>query len=495
MDKIFNVEIDGQITLPDGRKLGSLEETTVNVVQPSASGGNGATVNAELYPDYTIANVSGRSPHDCTFIGDDFVSFNKPEDGGDICYFNPSTWEKIVTKRHSFTESTGKGLQMKSVDYKYGKLLVGNGRAIASDETSYTDQGAKLYVFHNADGWKDASTTITFSNCGDYDVINVSALGYKVYGFWGGADGLVFVSCNLLNDVYLIQLESVNGRYNGNYSVINHWHQDGYFGEFAAHGGQAYNGSLYIAINDDSKCDVLKCILCDDGTLKFDVLRFGKKSGNTLDYHYLDGVCIKDGKLYAQPLYKGTNYSDVYSDVIVAKIDDVGAVYPNGGAVGQVLTKTATGEAWQTPQGGGGGGGMETILDITLTEETDHIYVTTDADGNALSLDELHFDAYVVPTASNAAEAALSIRTNFNTAAKGGTNSSLIRVFRPSGAKQFVGGTLYANACINGSLFGTQSDRAFPYVGDVFDTPLTALYLYGGVFGVGSHIVVKGHKV
>ena len=35
MDKIFNVEIDGQITLPDGRKLGPFEETTVNVVQPS----------------------------------------------------------------------------------------------------------------------------------------------------------------------------------------------------------------------------------------------------------------------------------------------------------------------------------------------------------------------------------------------------------------------------------------------------------------------------
>lgn len=281
----------------------------------------GATVNAELYPDYTIANVTNRMPHDCTFIGEDFVSFNKPEDGGGIAYFNANTWQRIVRKSHNFTESTGKGLQMKSVDYKYGKLLVGNGRAIASDETSYTDQGAKLYVFHNADGWKDAATTITFSNCGDYDVIDVSALGYKVYGFWGGADGLVFVSCNLLNDVYLIQLESVNGRYNGNYSVINHWHQDGYFGEFAAHGGQVYNGSLYLAINDDSKCDVLKCILCDDGALKFDVLHFGKKSGNTLDYHYIDGVCIKDGKLYAQPLYKGTNYSDVYNDVIVADIE------------------------------------------------------------------------------------------------------------------------------------------------------------------------------
>lgn len=35
MDKVFNLEIDGQITLPDGSKLGPLYETTVNVVQPS----------------------------------------------------------------------------------------------------------------------------------------------------------------------------------------------------------------------------------------------------------------------------------------------------------------------------------------------------------------------------------------------------------------------------------------------------------------------------
>lgn len=35
MDKVFDVEIDGQVTLPDGSTLGPLEETTVNVVQPS----------------------------------------------------------------------------------------------------------------------------------------------------------------------------------------------------------------------------------------------------------------------------------------------------------------------------------------------------------------------------------------------------------------------------------------------------------------------------
>lgn len=45
MDKIFDVEIDGQVTLPDGSTLGPLEETTVNVVQPSEGGGGAMVVN------------------------------------------------------------------------------------------------------------------------------------------------------------------------------------------------------------------------------------------------------------------------------------------------------------------------------------------------------------------------------------------------------------------------------------------------------------------
>lgn len=75
MDKIFNVEIDGQITLPDGRKLGPFEETTVNVVQPSecapdpilenakSTGGIGYTEQGEytvLVDNESITTVADR---------------------------------------------------------------------------------------------------------------------------------------------------------------------------------------------------------------------------------------------------------------------------------------------------------------------------------------------------------------------------------------------------------------------------------------------------
>lgn len=143
---------------------------------------------------------------------------------------------------------------------------------------------------------------------------------------------------------------------------------------------------------------------------------------------------------------------------------------------------------------GGGGSGVEVIADITLTEEADHIYVTADTSGNPFVLDYAEFDVSIIPTSSNASEAALSMRTNANTAAKGGTFSDFIRMFRSSGAKQFCGGRLYANQCIFGELNTTQGGSVHNYNNIDWNT-ITAFYFYGGVFGVGSRIVVKGRRV
>lgn len=61
MDKIFDVEIDGQVTLPDGSTLGPLEETTVNVVQPSEGGGGAMVVTFDITLDDEILIVSNAS--------------------------------------------------------------------------------------------------------------------------------------------------------------------------------------------------------------------------------------------------------------------------------------------------------------------------------------------------------------------------------------------------------------------------------------------------
>lgn len=291
-----------------------------------------SAVKSREYPEYEVIVGVERASHDATFIDGAYVSFNKPSDG-------PSYWIDLETKQRiarvtvNLTESTTRELEMKSCDYKWGKLLVGNGRAIKYGETSYLEQGANLYVFHQAAGWKTAVEAVTFANCGDYDKIDLSALGYKIYGFWGQAEDMVYINCNLFNDVYLIQLgrgaenmglgsytQAAEGRYNGSYAVVGHWHQDGTMGEYGAHGGQAYKGHLYLAVNYADRATVMRCVLRSGGVLEFEELEFAARRPGDVTrslYEDIDGLAIdEEGVMYAQPLYKGGNY--VGTDDIIA---------------------------------------------------------------------------------------------------------------------------------------------------------------------------------
>lgn len=319
------VYVDGSSnTLADAMEAGELGNI-----------GKSATIKDDIYVDYTHIPISGnRAMHDCTVIGTDIVSFNKygGDDNGSICYTDMQTWTSAVMKYHNFVESNNVGLQMKSCDYKYGKLLVGNGRS------GYDPAFGRMYVFYEADTWKTAevgtsSNRITFENCGEYKEIDITALGSKSYAFWGNGEDIVFVSCNLFNDIYRIQLargttqwdggtfteETASDRYNGTWQILNHWHQDGALGSYAAHGGQYYNGHLYLATNDSSKCMVYKCILRNNGTLEFQPLNFDARKTNSTDlaYTYIDGMCIHDGKMYVQPIGGAYSGGDLVIDVPV----------------------------------------------------------------------------------------------------------------------------------------------------------------------------------
>ena len=466
-----------------------------------------------IFPVNFKAAETTRSSHDCTFIGDEIVSFSKPSDGGYARYINPQTWVSPLRRKINFTEAaTGKELEMKSTDYKFGKLLVGNGRAIKSDESSYTDQGARLYVFHNAASWRDdPAAEITFDNCGAYDVIDISSLGYKVYGFWGGAADTVFVSCNLFNDVYLIQLgagtnnlgagtysAAGDGRYNGSYKTIRHWTNTNDYGGFAAHGGQYYNGSLYLATNDTSKCTVYRCELKDDGAMDFDELNFEAyipSSPNTLMYRYIDGMCIKDGTLYAQPLTVGTVNSSNSTIMLVAELTAFGDKLPDNGSAGQVLTKQTDGSvAWNTPSGGSGGG-MEIIASGELSEAATLLEISTDNDGNAFELTEAVLFVGGAVSEANTANGNMTLRTNINSAAKGGGGTIIAGFFRNASPKKYqihlvCAGVITGTSFYNGSMTG--------YVNDHFDT-ITKIFLFGTdangkTFGAGTTYILKGVK-
>lgn len=316
------------VTLANAVYVDGTDKTLADAMEEGALGniGRSDTIKDNIYMDYTWQPVSTPRPsHDCTVIESDLVSFDKADDGGTIAYFDVSTFTVSASKVHNFVESNGAKLQMKSCDYKYGKLLVGNGRG------GYDPDFGRLYVFYEADTWKtnaDVGTNankLTFANCGEFKEIDVTALGGKTYGFWGNGEDIIFVSCNLFNDVYRIQLArgstqweggtfaegTASDKYNGTWKVLDHWHQQGALGSWAAHGGQYYNGHLYLATNDTSKCMIYRCILRNNGALEFQPLNFDAReiNGAGLLYTYIDGVCIHDGKIYAQPLVPSAGVS------------------------------------------------------------------------------------------------------------------------------------------------------------------------------------------
>ncbi len=315
------------VTVTNAVYIDGTSETVADAMKRGTLGniGKPATVAAEICGDYEEVSTTRRASHDCTIIGDELVGFDKPADGGAIFYHDRETLAFKQSITHNLTETNGKGLEMKSCDYKYGKLMVANGRA------GYDPNFGMAYIFHDFSTWKDKGATITFANCGRYDTIDLTALGVKTYAFWGNGDDIVFVSCNLFNDVYRIQLArgtvQFDGgtytaadadRYNGTYKVLNHWHQDGAFGQFAAHGGQYFNGSLYLATNDNTLCTVYKCVF-DKDELRFIPINFDARVTNSdeIKYLYIDGMCIdKDGRMIMQPL-NGTGAGRVF---MVAKV-------------------------------------------------------------------------------------------------------------------------------------------------------------------------------
>lgn len=139
---------------------------------------------------------------------------------------------------------------------------------------------------------------------------------------------------------------------------------------------------------------------------------------------------------------------------------------------------------------------IETIADVTTTEEVTEINITTDTDGNPFALRYAHILVEVVCTDTNTAEAALRIRTNANSAALGGTNTSATRVFRPPSPNMESTKTpivLLCDTSIVGFInnIGNAGSNSVGYTNLAYDS-LTALYLSGGTFGVGSRVVIKG---
>lgn len=276
---------------------------------------------ATLWLKYTTMSI--RSNHDMSWHKDNLWAFNKYTDGNSFVYNSSNVEIKrfLLKFDETFKDSSTSPLQMKSADWHEQKnlLLVGNGKQGYSSSDSY------CYIFYEAEDWLEATEDITFANCGEYAKIDFTDLGVKCYGYWAydnNADTM-FVSVNLFKDIYLVQLGkgtndlsqltngggvfasgTSSGKYNGSWVVLNHWRETEYSGTYADHGGQFYGGYLYLGDNRGDMARVFKITFNDDGTMKWQKIRFGyrKADGSGISEGAVDGLCIKDGKMYVNIL-------------------------------------------------------------------------------------------------------------------------------------------------------------------------------------------------
>ena len=175
---------------------------------------------------------------------------------------------------------------------------------------------------------------------------------------------------------------------------------------------------------------------------------------------------------------------------------------PTSAAVGQTVKVSAVDAngkptAWEAvdfPSVDGGCSEWEDIVDITTTEEVTRIMIEQDSDGNPLSLIEADILVEINGTPTNTSEAALTIRTQVNTAAKGGTNSLATRMFRSSGTFRVMIKLSGRSGLIHGLInnIGNTTGATAGYCNQNVPAPLSMIYFYGGTFGVGSRVVIRG---
>ena len=112
---------------------------------------------------------------------------------------------------------------------------------------------------------------------------------------------------------------AASSQYNGTFKVLNHWEiQTSETDGTGAHGGQYYKGALYLVNSDNTKNEIYRCKLNNDGTLMFDILNVEHYMPNgTMRYRYIDGFCIKDGFGYGAPLYVDGAYNTQTNKVVL----------------------------------------------------------------------------------------------------------------------------------------------------------------------------------
>lgn len=277
--------------------------------------------------------------HDFTFVGNNLWAFETSGTPNNFKIYD-NTFSLIAQKTIAMSFD-GNPFKFKSVDYNKNNhcLMIGTGDGIggvAGDKY--------LYIFYDADNWPNANETITLSNCGDYTVVDFSAMDYtdySAYGFWV-SDSEIIITMGADIDVYYVRLGKGNvnlgngtyvyidtDKYNGTYQVIKKWTKGDYVDDevraadnpYTVHGGDYYNGNLYFANSNANECSVYKVKLKNDGLYRIDKFECTEYMNNATakkKYRFLDGMAIDNsGYLFSQPLYVDDAYNTSQNSCLI----------------------------------------------------------------------------------------------------------------------------------------------------------------------------------
>ena len=294
------------------------------------------TITSRKHYGYDVVSLPNTANHDMTYVGDYIYLFDAPSQqyAGKFNILNSD----LTINRTKYTNfnyllrdgTTTSYLRMKSVDYNPSNhiLAIANGQAPVLTGDSY------LFLFYNSEDWRSSDNlTINFSNCGEYKKIDLSVLGDKVYCFWKTYKDTneMYVTINNLEKIYLIELgkgtnnlglgtyeSTTSDKYNGSFRIVECFKQlNNNIPSINAHGGQVYNGELYLASNNEYECVIYKAILGDDSSLNFEKLDINEYENGILKYSYFDGMLIKDGEIIADPLKVNEVYNTGSNKVLI----------------------------------------------------------------------------------------------------------------------------------------------------------------------------------
>lgn len=297
---------------------------------------NQNSITSRKHYGYKVTALPNTANHDMTYVGDYIYLFDAPTSqyAGKFNILNSN----LTIDRTKYTNfnyllrdgETRSYLRMKSVDFNPSNniLLVANGQVPVLDNDSY------LFVFYDSLDWRlSENVTIDFSNCGDYKKIDLSVLGNRVYCFWKTYEytNEIYVTIDNLEKIYLIELgkgtnnlglgdyeATTSDKYNGSFRIVECFKQiNPNIPSINAHGGQVYNGDLYLASNNEFESVIYKSILGDDGSLQFEKLDLNNYENGINKYSYFDGMLIKDGTIIADPLHINEIYNTGTNKVLL----------------------------------------------------------------------------------------------------------------------------------------------------------------------------------